>query len=116
MTVSDEGVIDFAGIDKKTGRLELTLIDHLAWGEVYDDAHLLLLQSKLNAYLQFIESGQVDEHFTPDKYEGVVIRIIAKYPFSADCLTLLNFGRRVIKDAGFDLEWETEPMDDGDKN
>ena len=116
MTVSDEGVIDFAGIDNKTCRLELVLTDHLAWGEEYDDAHLLFLQNKLNAYLQFLEDGQVDEHFTPDNYEGVTIRIIAKYPFNDDCLMLLYYSRRIINDIGFDLEWETDPMDDVDKS
>ncbi|MCL2137824.1 MAG: hypothetical protein FWH40_09990 [Coriobacteriia bacterium] len=106
MTIADEDTIDFAGIEKDTGTLVLTIVDHLAWGEEYDGVHLLFLQNKMNTYLQFIEGGQVNDSFPPEAYEKIVIRVIAQYPFSSDCLRLLDLSKQAIVNAGFDLEWE----------
>jgi hypothetical protein len=105
MSVMDEGKIDFAGIDKNE-RLVLTITDHLAWGIEADDVHLLMLQNKINDYLRFIESDEVDEHFSPDKYKGIVIRIIAMYPFSSVCIELFGKAAPIINEAGYALEWE----------
>ncbi len=106
MSVMDEGVIDFAGLEKKERRLVLSIIDHLEWGQEADDVHLIMLQSKSNDYLSFIESGEVNECFDPEEYEEVLIRIIAKYPFYTGCIDFLNKCKSVINDAGFGLEWK----------
>jgi hypothetical protein len=102
----DKGKIDFAGIDKNEKKLVLTITDHLAWGIEADDVHLLMLQNKINDYLRFIESGEVDEHFSPDQYKGIVIKIIAMYPFSSVCLQLFERAAPIINEAGYALEWE----------
>ncbi len=109
MSVTDEKIIDFAGLDKNGKRLILTITDYLTWGEETDDVHLLMLQNKLNVYLQYIESGEVNEEFEPDKYNYIVISIIAKYPFSAECLKFLSMSKKAINEAGFGLEWEFMP-------
>ena len=55
MGVEQTTVIDAIGIDQVSGAVHLTIADALAW----DAAHLRLLQEKLNAYLAFVESGEL---------------------------------------------------------
>jgi len=119
MSVMDEKIIDFAGLEKSEESrksLVLSIFDHLAWGEETDDVHLLMLQNKINDYLRFIEGGEIHENFKPDTYERIVIRVIAKYSFSSDCINFLNMSREVINDAGFELEWEVSSDTDESDN
>lgn len=55
MGVEQTTVIDFIGIDPASGAVCLTIADALDW----DPDHLRLLQDKLNAYLAFVESGEL---------------------------------------------------------
>jgi hypothetical protein len=48
MSIGNSNVIDFCSLDKH-GKVELTISDNLLWDETKH--HLLLLQSKINAYL-----------------------------------------------------------------
>jgi hypothetical protein len=105
----DEGVIDFAGLERDSDSLVLTIADHLAWGVEADDVHLLMLQGKINDYLRFIEGGEAAEHFKQDDYGKVVIRVVAKHPFSEDCTRFLGAARPVIENAGLMLEWVESP-------
>jgi len=105
MSVMDEGIIDFAGLEKSEKNLVLSISDHLVWGEDADNVHLLVLQNKINDYLRFIESGEVNEQFKPEEYSKIIIRVISKYPFSPDCIKFLNMSKQVINDAGYGLEW-----------
>ena len=113
MTVMDEGTVDFAGLDREDNTLVLTISDHLPWGEETDDVHLLFLQNKINDYLRFIESGEVNEAFKPEDYSKIVISIVSKFPFSPDCIKFLNMSKQVIDNAGFGLQWEVLPAGDG---
>jgi len=76
MSVEDKNVIDIITIDKE-GVLVLTISDHLEWND--ENEHLLLLQEKINSYLDFIENGQLAENY-PDKADKkIMIQIIFKY-------------------------------------
>lgn len=59
MTIERRDVIDMVG--KKRRTLELMIIDHLDW--VWEPAHILMLQAKLNTYLQYIEAEQYKETY-----------------------------------------------------
>jgi hypothetical protein len=58
VTVEHVDKIDFVTGEQKTGDMILTISDHLDWDED-EGEHLLVLQNKLNTYLEFIESGQI---------------------------------------------------------
>ncbi|KAF2343109.1 DUF6572 domain-containing protein [Flavobacterium tistrianum] len=76
MSVEDKNVIDVITIDKQ-GILVLTISDHLEWDD--KNEYLLLLQDKINRYLDFIESGQLAESY-PDKADKkIMIQIVFKY-------------------------------------
>jgi hypothetical protein len=60
MPVDENNSIDLVA-QRPTGEIELIISDHLEWDDSY--GHQLILQTKLNAYLRFIESGELFEKF-----------------------------------------------------
>ncbi|AZE16761.1 hypothetical protein C4K09_2300 [Pseudomonas chlororaphis subsp. aureofaciens] len=61
MSVTDTEVIDMWGIPKwDHNKIVLGITDHLGWADKTEQGeHLLALQEKLNAYIAFIESGDI---------------------------------------------------------
>jgi len=57
MSISDAGTIDGIGIDKASGEVVLNISDHLDWAD--QEGHLTALETKVNAYLEYLKSGQL---------------------------------------------------------
>ena len=94
------------GIDRLTGRAVLTISDHLAWDS---DDHLLTLQDKLNAYLRFIESGELVQQYPEAKDRAPQITVVFKYPPSENGLQLLERVSKAIESVGIRFHYETLP-------
>ncbi len=77
MSINDINSIDMMGQCKETGKVILTLIDDMNW--IDERSHLSKLQEKLNAYLAFIESGQIFEEEPNFKDEVIKIEVCMKY-------------------------------------
>ena len=75
MAVDDLNVIDMVGTTTEN-IITLTISDHLDWTNI--EEHLFLLQSKLNTYIQYIESGDLYQNFASGKDKSVAIRIYFK--------------------------------------
>jgi hypothetical protein len=60
MSIVQGNKIDMVVTDKEKTRVALVIADHLDWEED-ESEHLVLLQDKINAYLHFIESGQLKQ-------------------------------------------------------
>ena len=58
MSIEQSDKIDFISITK-SGKVQLTISDHLEWNN--EEMHLLILQKKINAYLDYIQSEQIFE-------------------------------------------------------
>ena len=81
MTIEQVNVVDAIGVDKCSGEVSLTITDHLQWGEENADRqHCFLLQEKINAYLRFIESGEILENYPDAQGRDIVIDVVGKYP------------------------------------
>ncbi|MBG0621530.1 MULTISPECIES: DUF6572 domain-containing protein [Enterobacter] len=77
MSVEDLNKIDFMGIpENEPDAISLAISDHLAWGENTND-HLYKLQEKINSYIEFIDSGHMEESFPKSK--GKTKKIIEIY-------------------------------------
>ena len=77
MSINDAGTVDVIGIEDLTGFVVLTIVDVLDWTD--DQQHLLALQAKLNAYMNFIESGQIWESYPGSDGRPVVIDIVGRF-------------------------------------
>jgi hypothetical protein len=103
MSVEQADVIDFVTTEKESGDVRLIISDHLPW-EGNEREHMFLLQEKLNAYLGFIEGGQIFEAHPDYRGRGIVIDIVAKYPPTAGAEEFLQFVRETVEGAGFRLQ------------
>ena len=76
MSIDQPAVIDFLWKDEKNNRAVATIADHLDWEK--EGEHLLLLQNKLNHYLEFIQSGQLVKAKPEFKGLPVLIHVAAR--------------------------------------
>lgn len=77
MSITDTAIIDIVGVDRESGKVILTIADHLEWADEYD--HLTLLQAKLNTYVEFIQSGEMTEAYPSSRGREPAIEIVFKY-------------------------------------
>jgi hypothetical protein len=110
MTIEQGDVIDFSSIEKTSGDLWLTISDHLPWEEM-EGEHLVLLQNKLNAYLRFIESGEIFGEIPSAKGRNIVINIAGKFPMTEMADIFFQKARTTIEAAGFRLRREVMDFD-----
>ena len=76
MSVENKEVIDFISIDT-SNKVALTISDHLKWDNKED--HLIILQDKINSYLEVIENGQIYEIYPEAVDKNFVIQVAMKY-------------------------------------
>jgi hypothetical protein len=112
MSVEQSDVIDFIGTDRLTGDVVLTISDHLDWSD--STAHQLLLQTKLNRYLAFVESGEILETYPNAKNKAIVFKAVFKFPPDASGRTFLTRVKDAIESAGF--RWRDEIFTGSHKN
>ena len=102
MTIEQTRVVDFVAFDKAGDDAFLAISNHLVWDE-NEGEHLFLLQDKLNAYLEFIESGQLYVHYPHLKGKKIAIKLYNKYPLSELASVFFEKASAIIDKAGFSL-------------
>jgi len=107
LAVDPPKVVDFVGVDERTGEVILTISDHLDWKDSQE--HLLVLQEKLNAYLAFVESGELLESYSDAKERAVGIEVIFKFRPDGLALQFLARAKEFIQSAGFSFTYKFSP-------
>ena len=102
MSIDQQGGVDSIGKDLSKNEVVLTISDHLEWG---DNEHLLKLQEKLNAYLSFLESGEIYEAYPDAEGASFVIDIICKYDPDPQGKAFLDQVEEIVSNAGFGVRW-----------
>ncbi len=110
MTVEQAKVVDAVGTDTSTGRVNLTIADHLEW----DTDHLVKLQEKLNSYLAFVESGEIYTVYPASMDRAIAIDLVLKYRPNAEAETFLAQVRSIVEGAG--LAFHYGPLQAGYEN
>lgn len=108
MSIEQTDVVDLIGTDSKTGEVWLALMDHLEWGEddQFDKEHMFLLQEKINAYLRFIESGEIFQSYPSARGREIVIKVRRKYPLSDEAKAFCEMIKSYLLNAGHRIEFE----------
>ena len=104
MSIEQTDVVDIISTERMTGNVVLTISDHLDWSD--STAHQLLLQSKLNRYLAFVESGEILESYPNAKDRPIAFSVIFKFPPDEGGRAFLAKVRPIIESAGFSLRDE----------
>lgn len=82
MSIEQPDKVDFIGRERASGDFVLTISDHLDWSDRV--SHLAALETKLEAYVAFIDSGELLQHYPDAKEHQVRIRVLCKFPPHAD--------------------------------
>jgi hypothetical protein len=106
MAVDNPRTIDIVSTVRATGDVVLVVADHLPWDDVH---HLDALQTKLNNYLAYIESGQLAAAYTVADGARVRIEVVCLHAPSAEGEAFFAAVERVIVAAGFGFSWVHAP-------
>lgn len=107
MALEQTTQIDAIGVERRSGRVILTLIDATNWDD--EESHLHLLQDKINSYLRFAESGEIYEKYTDATGRKCVISVIAQHEPTHVGFQFLNVAKATIEQAGFEFRFELRP-------
>ncbi|MDV3349823.1 hypothetical protein QGP82_14050 [Leptothoe sp. LEGE 181152] len=104
MSIQNLDEVDLIGVNKAIGRVELAIIDDLDWNDV--KSHLLILQDKVNAYLGFIESGQIYESYPEASSFRPVIQVLAQYSLPKEGREFMEKLKIFLDEVGYDFEFK----------
>lgn len=105
MTISEAEKIDIVGERFDEMSVRLVIVDDMSWSE--PSVHEKALQTKVNAYIDFIESGQICE-FAPLVARGasIEIRLVAAYSPPARARDFFEQIARAVRELGYDFTVE----------
>jgi hypothetical protein len=98
VSIEQTDLVDIISIDRMTGEVILTISDHLDWSDCA--AHLLLLQSKLNRYLAFVESGEILQSYPKAKDRPIAFTVVFKFSPDDQGRAFLAKVRPIVESAG----------------
>ncbi|MDL2211255.1 hypothetical protein LJB88_00040 [Erysipelotrichaceae bacterium OttesenSCG-928-M19] len=90
-----------------TGEVIIKIFDDMDWSNEYE--HLILLQEKLNNYIEFVVSGQVNNHFK--KHKGIIFSVDYMEKIPENAIKLMEYFSGFladIPDTNITIEWEDE--------
>lgn len=99
MTVEQTELIDTVTLDQSGGICTLGILDDLVW----DDAHLQLLQAKLNSYLRYIESAEIYVDYPAAQGLDFAIQILSIYAPCTTAALFLKRAQNIVEEAGYTL-------------
>lgn len=101
MAIDQPEIIDAAGVDRETGEVVLTIVDTWDWLE--ERNHLYALQAKLNAYFEFVETGQISKLAPAWQEVGTKIEVIFRVGPPDGALALLRTAEFVASPLGLKI-------------
>lgn len=111
MSIDQLDKIDLFITDKEKTYVLLVITDHLDWKDFDEGDHLELLQDKINAYLHFVEDGELVK--TRPDLEGlpITIQVDAKYPPSDKAIKFYRTAGPIVAEAGVQLQLHVPSSD-----
>ena len=100
MSILDYDHFDLVSIHKD-GYAVVTISDHLEWDNRAE--HLLALQTKINNYLDAIESGQLEAKYPSAAGKKILIQIIAQFRPNKKGYEFLRLANNTLSSAGYGL-------------
>jgi len=108
MSVNQTDTIDVISTTPD-GKVVLTISDHHSWEETW---HLQLLQDKINAYLQFIESGQIFDDYPNAAGQQLIIDTVMKFEPTEEATSFLEKAKEIITKTGIGFQWRVMKADE----
>lgn len=104
MSVDITEAIDMISESKKTGAVQLIISDHLPWEDA--EAHIAILQRKIERYMVLIQSGEILtlSPFSKNKPKVIQVYFMVDPPTGTATKYLTEMKRQVGR-AGVGFEW-----------
>lgn len=107
MTISNSNSVDIIQVDQAGKTTRLIITDHLEWvGGKLDDEHLWELQEKVNCYLKYVESGQLNADYPDQTGKQVVVQVYGKFDRSPAAVAFYGQMKEVLAEASYQLEFK----------
>jgi hypothetical protein len=108
MSITNPRVIDFWAIPKRELHdLVLVITDHLEWGgKAEQGEHLLLLQEKINTYIDFIESGEICTEIPGALGKHPIILVLGLYELPEQAELFIGRVTETLEEVGIGFEFE----------
>lgn len=94
MAVDNPSVVDVVSVDHLKKCVVLDIADHLDWSE--EQQHLLTLEKKINAYLEFIQSGQLCEVYPDAEGQAPIIHVACYHEPTKAAIAFFNEVGRIL--------------------
>ena len=107
MSIEHADEIDAIGLETASGKVILTISDHLDWLD--EKEHLLALQEKLNAYIRFVESGELLTAYPNAAKRKPVIDLVTRLELPQAGVRFLDRVRPMLDSAGIELRTRVLP-------
>jgi len=107
VTVEQHNTVDFVSFDRDKNPI-LTIADHMSWAAPKD--HLWDLQEKLNAYLRFLESGEIFQKFPDAHGRQARIHIALLHAIPPENLWFFEKAESAVEKAGFRFSFALGPQ------
>jgi len=113
MTIDQMDVVDAIARDPDNDEVILFIFDHLPWTSNDQEHfnHLDLLQQKIYRYLDFIESGEMNERYPKAIGRNVRFQIRGKYEMDEDAAALFKKLQDYVSEQGCRLEFRYSPRE-----
>ncbi|WP_219836155.1 DUF6572 domain-containing protein [Paenibacillus sp. R14(2021)] len=104
LAITNLDLIDFISIHMPSNTTRLSIVDDLDWSDV--ESHLGLMQTKVYRYLDFVESGNMDEQYPKYSNRPIEITIYAEYPIPEIGMKLIkNLKDYALRENDISLVW-----------
>ena len=106
MSVLETDLIDYIYLDDESDTCVLVVNDPLTWRAPEDQRHIDVLRNKLNAQIEFVETGQIRGVWPA--YDGGVVRVevVARCPLTQSAGEFYGLARDVMEQANMDLRFQ----------
>jgi hypothetical protein len=109
MTIEDPKVIDIVATKPDEDVVRLVITDHLDWEN--PEEHLTTLQDKLNAYLDFVETGDLVTQFPDVSEKRVLIEVFFLHEPLDTAVHFLRKAESILQEFNVALTWRVRPTE-----
>ena len=106
MSVEQSDVVDGIAVPEGSTNAFLLIADYLPWTAENEDPHLEALVKKINAYLRFLQSGEIFRKHPEAKGRTIVIKVVGTSPLSGGGRTFFGNLSASFAGRGVALEFE----------
>jgi len=70
-----------------------------------NNEHILILQDKINAYLRFIESGDIYQQYPEARDRNIMVEVVVKYDPDSNGKIFLDRVKEILNEAGYEFRF-----------